>query len=96
VLILTGIAVCGILFVRQKIAQENSSAQTPDESIHRRLEDLTVLMEKIRSQENSGSADPELKRIMEETERLINDARTMLLSEKTENRPEDVDPQMLH
>ncbi len=68
------------------------------ESFTRRLDNLSELVEKLRADEASAITNSELRRIMEETERLINDARSELgaVSEQMKASKEMDRPRLLH
>jgi hypothetical protein len=78
----------GVLFARRRRAQAAAAvyAEIPADQITKKLDDLSKLIQQMREEQKTSEASVEMKRLMEETERLIRDARAnlMLAEEKGE------------
>jgi hypothetical protein len=97
--IIVSIPICAwLLYKRRADIQPQLEEQIAAEAFTRRLDDLSEIMGRLRAEDMNNMTDLELKRIMEETERLIQDARTELgvLSDKFRDSSEEDGARLLH
>jgi hypothetical protein len=85
-LIVAMIPITGRMFRRRD--RTRTQPEIAAEAFTKKLEDLTALVRRINVTGDGSQPGPELRRIMHETERLINDARAELTNISGETRPE--------
>lgn len=98
VAILLSVPGCGMLFARRRRAREAArvSLATPAEQFSMKLDHLSKLMEQMREEQKFSAASAEMQKLMEETERLIRDARADLSGPVPQADDSDASGQMLH
>jgi hypothetical protein len=99
VCLMVSVPTCAWFIYRQRIKDESPLEERSHAEIFtRRLDTLSELMERIRTEELNIENGVELRKIMEETERLINDARSELglLTDKIKLPHDDDSPRLLH
>ncbi len=98
-LITVSIPACAwLLYKRKPDFRPQLEEQIAAEAFTRKLDNLSEIMGRLRVEEVNNMTDLELRRIMEETERLINDARAELgaLSDKLSDSSEEEGNSVLH